>query len=161
MASLTALRPDQFVLIVILMSNNKKVKKTTIEQVPDIILLNLLRTHLVFEGLLKEFIKTRLNKPKLLPKLSFYKTLCLARSLHEHKDLDNMWDALEKLNKLRNKLAHYFAPKDFDSILDDFLKFVEKNFSLPNNSNDINDRTVLATATLLNHFAPKALKDSR
>lgn len=123
--------------------------------------MNLLRTHLVFEGLLKEFIKNRIDKPELLPKLSFYKTLCLARSLNEGNELDNLWDALENLNKLRNKLAHYFAPKDFDSILDDFLKFVENNFSIKNNSDDISDRTVFATATLLNNFAPIALKDTR
>ncbi len=39
------------------MSNtNKTNNKESIEQVPDIILLNLLRTHLVFESLLKQFI---------------------------------------------------------------------------------------------------------
>jgi hypothetical protein len=40
--------------------------------------------------------------------------------------LDWLWAAIEKLNVLRNKLAHHLNPKGFDRYLDEFLDFVEK-----------------------------------
>jgi len=140
------------------MSNANKTKmKPSIEQVPDDILLNLLRTHLVLEGLLKEFIKAKAENPKHLHDLGFYKTLYLAKSLSKDSKLQDLWDALEQLNGLRNKLAHYFSPKDFDSKLETFVEFVEKKFSIKKKPEKIEDRTILATATLLNFFAPIAL----
>ena len=138
-------------------NTNKPKNKLPIEQVPDIILLNLLRTHLVFEGLLKEFIMIRIENPKHLPDLTFYKTLYLAKSLSKDPKLEDLWNALEQLNGLRNKLAHHFSPKGFESKLETFLEFVENEFSIQKNSEKIEDRTVFATATLLNFFAPIAL----
>ena len=138
-------------------NTNKPKNKLPIEQVPDIILLNLLRTHLVFEGLLKEFIMIRIENPKHLPDLTFYKTLYLAKSLSKDPKLEDLWNALEKLNGLRNKLAHHFSLKGFDSQLETFLKFVEKKFSIQKNLEKTEDRTMFATATLLNFFAPIAL----
>jgi len=137
---------------------NKKRTEKSIEQVPDAILLKLLRTHIIFEGLLKEFINGRIENPKQLPDLRFYNILHLAKSLSKNSKFDDLWNALEQLNTLRNKLAHYFYPNDFDSKLEIFLKFVEKKFSIQKNTENIEDRTMFATATLLNFFAPIALK---
>ena len=78
-------------------------------------------------------------------------------SSEETAKLEDLWNALKKLNVLRNKLAHEFSPKGFESSLDAFLNFIEERFSIQKDSKKIEDRTVLATATLLNFFAPIAL----
>lgn len=135
------------------MSKNSFLK----DQVPDPILLNILKAHLVCESLIEEYVRYRLNRPKYLPKLTFYEKLGIAQTLSESDELDSVWESIKKLNNLRNDLAHQFTPKKFDQKLDDFLSFVEAKFSISSEKVNLNEKVSLATATLLNVFAPIAL----
>ncbi len=90
------------------------------------IISTVLKGHLLIEEILVRFIEKKLKRPNELKNFKFYHFLCLAKAF-EPKDNDWVWIACEKLNNLRNKLAHNLDPKGIKDIEQDFINIVLKN----------------------------------
>jgi hypothetical protein len=70
--------------------------------------LVILKGHLVIEERLTAVIEKFVFHPEHLDKarLTFAQKLAIARSLSLDEDTNSMWNLIEKLNTLRNKLSH-------------------------------------------------------
>ena len=75
--------------------------------------LVVLKGHLLIEQLLWKFVENRVLYPEALKELqkpdrffSFNTLVCFAQSLDENKDFAWVWEAIKKLNVIRNSLAH-------------------------------------------------------
>ena len=84
--------------------------------------LVLLKGHLLIEEQLFAYIATHCRQPKSLEKarLTFAQKLRLAQSLSGA--FTELVHPLEKLNAIRNKMAHHVEISDLDTRLDDYLK---------------------------------------
>jgi hypothetical protein len=91
--------------------------------------LVVLKGHLLVEEMLREFVDRRVRHPDELPdaRLTFQQCLCLARALDEDPSRAKLWRTVEKLNTLRNKLAHSLEPKELDRHIKDFVE-MQSNF---------------------------------
>ena len=87
--------------------------------------LVILKGHLLIEEQVRQIINERVKTPESLrdANLDSHQAICLAEAFYseEHKYI---WDAVKKLNKLRNKIAHKTEPTGLDDRLDDFVKSV-------------------------------------
>jgi len=86
-----------------------------------------LKAHLVAEETLYGFLEKKMASPKHLvnARLSFSQSLALARAIHVLSNADWWgWIALEKLNSLRNLLAHNLEPQNTQQRVIDFTLFV-------------------------------------
>jgi len=89
--------------------------------------LLVLKGHLLIEEILYNEVSARLAHPEFLDKanLRFYQLLHLARAIFElptadekrNKRIDIMWDGIEALNTLRNRLSHRLEPTDIENLL--------------------------------------------
>ncbi len=70
--------------------------------------LVLLKAHILIEEQIRQIIKERLVNPEAIKeaKLECFQAICLAQSFFPSDFLPWLWDALKKLNKLRNDIAH-------------------------------------------------------
>jgi hypothetical protein len=96
--------------------------KATLEGVTDGTLL-VLKGHLLIEEALYRMICTKLPQPEFLNKanLRFSQLLHIARALYPDDEVPAaVWETVEALNTLRNRLAHHLEPSDLCSLL---LKF--------------------------------------
>ena len=91
--------------------------------------LTILKGHLLIEELLREMINSKLKVPLSHSKVRFEFDQCLAlgKSLSGDEFQDWVWQAMKKLNKLRNDLAHNLEPKGFNDRVADFITYVESN----------------------------------
>ncbi|WP_158684635.1 hypothetical protein [Pseudoalteromonas sp. T1lg48] len=82
-----------------------------------------LKGHLLVEELLTEFVGLNFSRPNKLKdaRFSFHHLLCIARAISKEDSNDNLWSSIEKLNGLRNKLAHSLEPKDLEKRINDFI----------------------------------------
>ena len=92
--------------------------------------LIILKGHLIVEQMLRIIIKKNFLRPQLLDnaRLTFYQSLCIVKAFYKGNiKTDWLWIAIEKLNNLRNQLAHHLEPKNQKEIIDDFLTYIEKH----------------------------------
>ena len=89
--------------------------------------LIILKGHLLAEEIINELLFCLLKTPTALEKtkLNFNTKLCFIRSLIPKNSLCHAFDAVEKLNTLRNKLAHHLEPVDLDNLINSFLRTLE------------------------------------
>jgi hypothetical protein len=81
-----------------------------------------LKGHLLLEKMLYQLVCSKCPNPEYLKRanLGFFHLLNLARALHPILTNDSerklttpeLWDAMEALNTLRNRLAHHLEPED-------------------------------------------------
>jgi hypothetical protein len=93
-----------------------------LEGVTDGTLL-VLKGHLLIEEALYRMVCTKLLQPQFLNKanLRFSQLLHIARALYPDDEVPAaVWETVEALNTLRNRLAHHLEPSDLRSLL---LKF--------------------------------------
>ena len=78
----------------------------------DDMTLLLLKGHLLIEELIHRLVEGKLAKPGALKtaKLETNDWICLAEALLHDQAPNWLWDALRKLNGIRNKLAHNLEP---------------------------------------------------
>jgi hypothetical protein len=100
----------------------------TLEGVSDGTLL-VLKGHLLIEDALYRMVGAKLIYPAYLSKanLRFYQLLNMARALYPVTANDEqrttlLWDAIEALNTLRNRLAHRLEQEDLPSLLGKILE---------------------------------------
>lgn len=86
--------------------------------------LVVLKGHLLVEELLREYIDAHVIRADKLQdaRLTFHQCLCLARAFSDGESNEKLWDSIEKLNGLRNKLAHSLEPKDVDRRIKEFVE---------------------------------------
>lgn len=91
--------------------------------------LLLLKGHLLVEELLRQLVDNALVKPSALKdaRLETYQCICLAEALFHGRAPSWLWDALRKLNGIRNKLAHNVEPIGLDDKIADFQSYVEQH----------------------------------
>jgi hypothetical protein len=109
-----------------------------------------LKGHLLVEELLREYVNSELSKPEKLKdaRLSFHHILAIARALSKDDSSDKLWDSIEKLNNLRNKLAHSLDKKIIEKRINGFVEHIS-NFNPQNDFVSPNlDFGVLASCIL-------------
>ncbi|KFX63846.1 hypothetical protein KBK24_0119300 [Burkholderia sp. K24] len=68
--------------------------------------LIVLKAHLLIEEQIHLIVRRHLRNPDALGKLSCDKAISLAQALHPPGHDPSIWDAVRKLNILRNEIAH-------------------------------------------------------
>jgi hypothetical protein len=88
---------------------------------PDPLVL-ILKGHLLIEEQLNKFLVTGTSKPETLidARLSFHQTLRIAQAIGGALFSDELVLLIEKLNALRNRLAHMAEPQGIDDKLHEF-----------------------------------------
>ena len=88
---------------------------------------SILKAHLLFEEMLRAYLRKKLPNPDALDgaRLSFSQKLALSRSLTPVTQVQAwVWTGVEKLNTLRNHLAHGAGNKDIEKEVDKYVKFI-------------------------------------
>lgn len=85
--------------------------------------LLVLKGHLVIEEALHALASRETRYPDALREgsFTFSEILRIAKSLAYAKDMDWLWQALQRLNKLRNEMAHNLEPQTFQKLLSEFV----------------------------------------
>jgi len=88
-----------------------------------------LKGHLLVEQALREFICKRVAKPERIQgvQMSFPALLSFASSLDDGDSMAWVWKAAEKLNQVRNKLAHYLNHEKIETLERGFVEYVRNN----------------------------------
>lgn len=92
------------------------------------LMLVVLKGHLLIEEEINEILTIMLNEPSALfdAHLSFRQRLAVLRSVVGSEGNQHFrYDALQKLNVLRNELAHNLEPKELDRRVKMFLEQIE------------------------------------
>jgi hypothetical protein len=94
---------------------------------PDITLI-VLKGHLLIEEEMFLLVRSCAVRPKALNeiRLTFHQLAGLAEALSKRRDTDWIWQAIRRLNTLRNALAHQLEPADLSKRIDGFLEPFER-----------------------------------
>lgn len=94
---------------------------------------SILKAHLIIEEVLRTYLERTLPNAKALTgaRLTFSQVLSLVRSLQLPEHDDWQWDALAKLNSLRNQFSHHLAPDELNAKIDAYVSFVTAGFERP------------------------------
>ena len=93
--------------------------------------LLILKGRLLIEELIREFIIKNFPNNEDIDEIhplwdsarfTFSQCVIIARHLSFDKSFNYLWDAVEWLNKLRNKMAHNLEPKGFEDSLQEFMR---------------------------------------
>lgn len=81
-------------------------------------ILVILRGHLLVEERLRRILARLSRAPEELKaaRLSFHQILCLCRAVIARHD-EPTWGFMERLNEVRNRIAHHLEPGDLDELL--------------------------------------------
>ena len=87
--------------------------------------VTILKGHLLIEGRIIEYIRRKLPNPDRFKsdKFRFSQLLMIARSLCPSNKYANLWQSIDNLNNLRNKLAHNLEVNEYETALNRFLDF--------------------------------------
>ena len=99
--------------------------------------LIVLKGHLLIEEILQEIINQHLKEPDALSdaRLTFFHRLRLVQALTGKTA--RVWKSVEKLNQIRNQLAHKLEPSDLESRIDEFIKdWAEDTFTTCSDSKE-------------------------
>ena len=94
---------------------------------------SVLKAHLVFEELLRAYLQRKLQNSKALDgaRLTFTQLLAVVRACSPVSGVTWHWEAIGKLNSLRNMLSHNLLPKERDARIQDFIAFVVASNGFP------------------------------
>lgn len=102
--------------------------------------LMLIKGHLLIEESLYSLLKNRMKKSNRLgdARLTFAQLIVLVEGLYFEEELNISWiyRALEKLNKIRNRLAHTVEPDNITNDIKEFSAYVIHNNAHDNNPKD-------------------------
>jgi hypothetical protein len=93
--------------------------------------LVVLKGHLLLEERVDRLLAALLYRPEAIEgaNLRFYQKLCLIRALtrvSQHASTMRMLNAAEKLNTMRNRLAHHLDHPQIEALVRDFLSLCEE-----------------------------------
>jgi hypothetical protein len=88
--------------------------------------LIILKAHLLIEEQINLVLQQKLANPLTLAeaKLDCHQKICLAQSLFPLNHYSKFWNAIKKLNSLRNHVAHNIDLKGLNDKIDDFVNAV-------------------------------------
>jgi len=97
---------------------------------PENLEVTILKGHLLVETRLKEYIEKKLPNPQGcdLDRFKFSQLIEIAHGLCSSLLHENLWQSIQKLNTLRNRLSHELDDVRFTSTLQDFLGFHTNHF---------------------------------
>jgi hypothetical protein len=113
---------------------SERARKTDqhIDKETDITII-ILKGHLLVEETLSEILKYTLKESNPMTikihNMMFAQKANLVWALKHDKIKLNIWPSLKRLNTIRNKMAHSLEPSDIDSLIEDFVKSVEKDWN--------------------------------
>ncbi len=122
--------------------------------------LVILKCHLLIEELLRSLVDRFMKEPSALndARLGFNQYRCLAKGLIAHPKFDGLWEAIRKLNAVRNALSHNLEPHEIDDRIAELIKYVSANNSF--NHASINELSELEQALFRMHITLSAAKNS-
>jgi hypothetical protein len=90
--------------------------------------LVVLKGHLLLEEIVNRLLSALVREPKAIEgaNLRFRQKLCMIRALLPEARGAGLYDAAEKLNTLRNKLAHHLDYPEIEAQVRDFLSLCEE-----------------------------------
>ncbi|MFZ5950856.1 MAG: hypothetical protein ACOYXC_09120 [Candidatus Rifleibacteriota bacterium] len=100
----------------------------------DELALVVLKGHLILEECLSRIIKQHVFNEEYIDTadLSFFKKIQIAKSFALRKDKIDIWELIQKINTLRNQIAHNLEydkrQKVFEGLKSQFLKTSKKDF---------------------------------
>lgn len=85
----------------------------------------------MIEGFLDEIIETIAFNPKYIEKanFSFSNKILIAKAFCKNKDKNEVWETIDKINKLRNVLAHSIDEQKIDTKVSEFCEFYKNKTS--------------------------------
>ena len=89
--------------------------------------LVILKGHLLIEEQVWQIIDERVGKPDALRKnvkFDCHQAICIAEALCPQEQEPWLWEAVKKLNKIRNEIAHKTEPVGIEDRVDDFVNSV-------------------------------------
>jgi hypothetical protein len=94
--------------------------------------LLILRTHLMVEKRLRDILPRICRAPDELQaaRLSFHQVLCICRAVVGRND-DPAWGFVQRLNEVRNRMAHHLDPGNLDELLGSAVDKLGKGASSP------------------------------
>ena len=94
---------------------------------------SVLKAHLVFEELLRAYLDRTLSNAKALDgaRLTFAQILAVARACSPPSKVTWHWEAIAKLNSIRNMLSHNLLPAERDARVAEFISLVAMNNRVP------------------------------
>lgn len=122
--------------------------------------LIILKCHLMIEELLREIIDRSVGDPSALEdaRLNFNQCRCLAKAFLANRKWDWLWDAIKKLNAVRNALAHNLEPQQIDWKISELTQYVMANN--PVNNVSIRNLGDFEQALFRMHFCLSAARNS-
>jgi hypothetical protein len=89
--------------------------------------LLILRTHLLIEERLRDIIGRVCRAPEEVrgARLTFYQILCICRAL-VGRHAEPPWGFVERLNEVRNRMAHHLDPGDLDELVGSVVKKLDR-----------------------------------
>lgn len=87
--------------------------------------LVILKGHLLIEEQVRQIIDERVKIPQSLrdARLTCYQAICIAEAFCSEEQ-KYIWNAVKKLNNIRNDLAHKTEPVGLDDRIDDFVQSI-------------------------------------
>ena len=122
--------------------------------------LVILKCHLLIEELLRGLVDRCVKEPSALndARLSFNQYRCLAKALIAHPKFDWLWEAIKKLNTVRNALSHNLEPHEVDDRIAELINYVKANN--PFNHVSIKELSELELTLFRMHITLSAAKNS-
>lgn len=92
--------------------------------------LVILKAHLLIEEQLRHIIDERVRNRDALDdaRLGFHQCACLVEAFFPPDFEPSLWQAVKKLNKIRNKIAHEIEPTALQNTLDDLVNSFPSGF---------------------------------
>lgn len=119
--------------------------------------LVILKVHLVAEEVLRRFISDVIPQANHLPRLNFAGALALARSLCDEKRSDSwVWEALQKLNNIRNSYGHELVPSKIEDKLQDLVRHVQKHDVRFDLNDELTDALIRLSSSLFSLCSTQA-----
>ena len=93
--------------------------------------LSLLSGHLLIESAINILLEKKLFKPSLLKldRMMFAQKMNLLRAIIGDEEFTWQWDAMKRMNKLRNTFAHDLEKPTFQNDIDSFVDLVRNKHS--------------------------------
>lgn len=120
----------------------------------------------MIEEQVRALVETSVKDPRPLAeaRLTFQQWLCLGKAHMPAGTFDNLWKFVERMNRVRNNLAHSAEFADFDQKVDSLIKFyAEDGFTHANTARDRASRlrTTLALVCGILHGMAQAISSCK
>ena len=122
--------------------------------------MTILKGHLLIETRLKEYIARKLPNPDScdLDRFRFSQLIEIAQGLCASRHQDNLWQSIQKLNTLRNRLSHELDDVRLSIALEGFLDFHTKHFFKGDSEHRNVHSCVISLYSLLVHLVAEDTK---